>query len=60
MGDLFEMFAGGGRNRQPRGPPKGENVQHRLKCTLEDMYKGATRCDGVPNDSDLTSWRAQL
>jgi hypothetical protein len=43
MGDLFEMFNGGARSRQPRGPPRGENVQHRLKVTLEDMYRGTTR-----------------
>lgn len=40
MADIFEMFAGGGR---PRGPRRGENVVHRLKVTLEDLYRGATR-----------------
>lgn len=40
MADIFEMFAGGGR---ARGPRRGENVVHRLKVTLEDLYRGATR-----------------
>jgi DnaJ family protein A protein 2 len=56
MGDLFEMFAGGGR-RQPRGPPKGENVQHRLKCSLEDMYKGTTRKIALTRQAQCTTCR---
>jgi hypothetical protein len=44
MADIFEMFAGGGRGRG--GPPrerKGDNVVHRLKVSLEDMFRGSTR-----------------
>lgn len=40
--DIFDLFGGGGR----RGPPRerrGEDVPHRLKVTLEEMYNGATR-----------------
>ena len=42
MADIFEMFAGGGR----RGPRerRGENVVHRLKVSLEEVYNGGTRC----------------
>lgn len=42
MADIFEMFAGGG-GRGPRGPRRGDNVVHRLKVTLEDLYAGTTR-----------------
>ncbi len=27
-------------SRQRRGPRKGQNIKHRLKCTLEDLYNG--------------------
>ena len=43
MSDIFDLFGGGGRSRQQRGPQRGESVQHRLKVSLEDMYKGTTR-----------------
>ena len=42
MADIFEMFAGGGR-RAPR-ERRGENVVHRLKVSLEEVYNGGTRC----------------
>eukprot|EP00184_Porphyridium_aerugineum_P008634 CAMPEP_0184692572 /NCGR_PEP_ID=MMETSP0313-20130426/995_1 /TAXON_ID=2792 /ORGANISM="Porphyridium aerugineum, Strain SAG 1380-2" /LENGTH=415 /DNA_ID=CAMNT_0027150411 /DNA_START=179 /DNA_END=1426 /DNA_ORIENTATION=- len=45
--DIFEaMFGGGifggagGSGRRSRGPKKGETVQHAIKVTLEDLYKG--------------------
>lgn len=43
MGDIFEMFGGGGGGRgQPkaRGPQKGKPVQYPLKVTLEEIYNG--------------------
>jgi len=45
MADIFEMFGGGpgGRGRGPQGPRRGENVVHRLKVSLEELYRGATR-----------------
>lgn len=43
MTDIFDLFGGGGRGRQQRGPQRGESVSHRLKVSLEDMYKGTTR-----------------
>ena len=42
MDSIFEMFGGGGRSRQPR-ERRGENVVHRLKVSLEEMYNGTTR-----------------
>ena len=49
MEDLFSMFTGGMGGR--RGAPRerhGENVVHRLKVGLEEMYIGSTRCAGRP------------
>ena len=45
MEDLFSMFTGGmgGRRAAPR-ERRGENVVHRLKVGLEEMYVGSTRC----------------
>lgn len=40
MDSIFEMFGGGRSARRER---RGENVMHRLKVSLEEMYKGATR-----------------
>ncbi|CAK0784305.1 hypothetical protein CVIRNUC_007509 [Coccomyxa viridis] len=43
MGDLFDILSGGrgggGRQRERRG----ENVVHRLKVSLEEIYNGGTR-----------------
>ena len=49
MEDLFSMFTGGmgGRRGAPR-ERRGENVVHRLKVGLEEMYIGSTRCAGRP------------
>jgi DnaJ family protein A protein 2 len=42
--DLFNMFFGGGGGGRggPRGPRKGEDVNHPLKVSLEDLYNGKT------------------
>ncbi|KAI8904314.1 hypothetical protein EDD86DRAFT_213114 [Gorgonomyces haynaldii] len=42
--DLFSQFFGGGfggRSR-PSGPQRGKDMQHALKVSLEDLYKGKT------------------
>lgn len=45
--DLFShlfgggMFGGGGRSR-PSGPRKGKDLVHRIKVSLEELYKGKT------------------
>lgn len=39
--DLFSMFFGGGRGRRS-GPRKGEDLNHPLKVSLEDLYNGKT------------------
>lgn len=40
--DIFDMFFGGGGRRRG-GPPKGKDVVHQLKVSLEDLYNGSTR-----------------
>mmetsp|Transcript_23706 Transcript_23706/g.36612 ORF Transcript_23706/g.36612 Transcript_23706/m.36612 type:complete len:420 (+) Transcript_23706:139-1398(+) len=44
--DLFSMFFGGGGGPggrgSARGPQRGEDVNHPLKCNLEDLYNGKT------------------
>ena len=42
--DLFSMFFGGrgGRGSRSSGPRKGDDVQHPLKVSLEDLYNGKT------------------
>lgn len=40
--DIFEMFFGGGRQRE-RGPKKGKDIIYQLNVTLEELYNGATR-----------------
>ena len=42
MGDIFDILSGGGRRQQPR-ERRGENVVHRLKVSLEEMYSGGVR-----------------
>ena len=42
MGDIFDLFGGGGRRQQPR-ERRGENVVHKLKVSLEEMYSGGIR-----------------
>ncbi|GAA96362.1 hypothetical protein E5Q_03028 [Mixia osmundae IAM 14324] len=34
------FFGGGGGGRRPQGPRKGKDLVHRIKVTLEDLYKG--------------------
>lgn len=42
--DIFDMFFGGGRGGRARsqGPPRGEDIQHSVKASLEDLYNGRT------------------
>jgi DnaJ homolog subfamily A member 2 len=41
--DLFSMFFGGGRGRRASaGPRRGEDVNHPIKVSLEDLYNGKT------------------
>ena len=42
--DIFDLFFGGGRGRRGErsGPSKGEDIQHAVKASLEDLYNGRT------------------
>lgn len=40
--DIFDMFFGSGRGRQS-GPPRGKDVVHQMKVSLEDVCNGAVR-----------------
>jgi DnaJ family protein A protein 2 len=40
--DLFSMFFGGGGGRRSAGPRRGEDVNHPLKVSLEQLYNGKT------------------
>ncbi len=41
--DIFDMFFGGGRRRQPGEKQRGRDTVHQIKVTLEDLYNGTTR-----------------
>jgi len=43
MSDLFDMLSGGGGRRGPPQARRGEDVVHRLKVTLEELYNGSSR-----------------
>lgn len=48
MADIFDLFGGGGGRRAQR-ERRGEDVVHRLKVTLEELYNGSSRWDlGTP------------
>ena len=41
--DVFaQFFGGGGGRRGPRGKQKGEDINHNIKVSLEDLYNGKT------------------
>uniref|UniRef100_A0A7S1BX49 J domain-containing protein n=3 Tax=Corethron hystrix TaxID=216773 RepID=A0A7S1BX49_9STRA len=40
--DLFSMFFGRGQGGRSSGPRKGDDVNHPLKVSLEDLYNGKT------------------
>lgn len=53
--DIFDMFFGGGRRRQPGEKARGKDTVHQLKVSLEELYNGTVRqlavqknviCDG--------------
>jgi len=49
--DIFDLFfGGGGRSRRPAGKRKGEDIVSSLKCTLEQIYSGATRKLAINKD----------
>ena len=54
-GDIFsQMFGGGGGGGRSAGPKKGKSVQHAIKVTLEEIYKGKTSKIAVNRDRVCT------
>ena len=53
--DIFSQMFGGGGGRRPQGPQKGKNVQHAIKVTLEEIYKGKTTKIAVNRDRICTT-----
>lgn len=49
-GDIFSQMFGGGGGGRSRGPQKGKSVQHAIKVTLEEIYKGKTSKIAVNRD----------
>lgn len=43
MSDLFDILSGGGGRGGRQRERRGENVVHRLKVSLEEIYNGGTR-----------------
>ena len=50
-GDIFsQMFGGGMGGGGRQGPKKGKSVQHTIKVTLEEIFKGKTTKIAVNRD----------
>jgi hypothetical protein len=43
MEDLFSELINPGGRRRKQGPVKGEDVVHRLRVSLKELYMGANR-----------------
>jgi DnaJ family protein A protein 2 len=44
MSDIFDLFTGGGgRGGRSQKERKSDDVNHKLTCTLEDLYNGTTK-----------------
>ena len=43
MSDLFDMLSGQGGRRAQR-ERRGDDVVHRLRVTLEELFNGSSRC----------------
>jgi len=42
--DLFDMLFGfGGGTQRRRGPPRGQDVAHKMQVSLDDLYCGTVR-----------------
>lgn len=52
--DMFSQFFGGGGRRRPQGPQKGEDIQHQLKVSLENLYNGKTVKLAIDRDKMCT------
>lgn len=52
FGDIFDMFFGGGRQRNSRGPARGADMEYTLDLSLEEAAFGAKKEIRVPRTED--------
>ncbi|MFZ5817713.1 MAG: molecular chaperone DnaJ [Bacillota bacterium] len=52
FGDIFDMFFGGGRQRNPRGPVRGADMEYNLELSLEEAAFGCKKELRVPRTED--------
>jgi len=53
--DVFaQFFGGGGGRRGPRGKQKGEDINHNIKVSLEDLYNGKTARLAISREKPCT------
>jgi len=45
--NIFDLFGGGPRSHQSRGPQKPPSIKHQFTCTLEDVFEGGERTISV-------------
>lgn len=50
VGDIFDMFFGGGGRRQRNGPERGADLRYDMEITFEDAAFGTTRTIEVPRN----------
>ncbi len=48
LGDIFDMFFGGGHSRRRRGPARGSDLRYDLSITLEEAATGISKNISVP------------
>lgn len=53
FGDIFDMFfGGGGRQRNPKGPVRGADLEYNLDLSLEEAAFGCTKELRIPRTED--------
>lgn len=50
FGDIFDMFFGGGRRRNPNAPRQGSDLQYTLTIEFEESYFGASKEIRIPKE----------
>lgn len=48
MGDIFDMFFGGGSGRRRSGPSRGSDLQYEIEITLEEASTGTEKHINIP------------
>lgn len=50
MGDIFDMFTGGGGRRQRNGPEQGADLRYDMEITLREAAEGVTKTFNIKKD----------